>query len=187
LKLKVFSYDALESPKGRLINVRVQLKGETDRTLNLTTDPLNDGFKNLNEGKYKLEFHKLGYTKRVKQLELDCDLIDGEKRVWNHTYLWRDKKFISDEADLIVDEKGDSTETSSTNVTSPTSDGNFGKVTVKVLIDEDGNVISVSRIDGEKDLSERAILMARRTKFSPTLIKGSPFQVTGSLVYNFVP
>jgi TonB family protein len=187
LGLKVFSYDAMNSPKNRLINVSVQLKGKgNDLRLDLS-NVSNDGFKNLQEGTYRLEFQKAGYKKRLKEVELDCGLVDKQNEVWNYTYLWRDKKFSANDADLVTYENESAT-SSNAKVTTPSSDNKiFGKVNVKVVIDEDGNVISVSRIDGDKRLADRATVAARLAKFSPTLIQGVPYKVTGSLTYNFVP
>lgn len=187
LGLKVFSYDAMNSPKNRLINVSVQLKGKgADQKLDLS-DLSNESFKNLPEGTYKLEFQKSGYKKRSKQVEMDCDLVDNQNEVWNYTHLWRDKKFPASDSDLVSDEKSDATTSSDGKTVSSSSDKIFGKVKIKVVIDEDGNVISASRIDGDKMLAVRAVLMARRAKFSPTLIQGLPYQVTGNLIYDFVP
>lgn len=186
LGLKVFSYEEMNSPKNRLINVGVQLKGKgNDQKLDLS-DLSNEGFKNLQEGTYKLDFQKSGYKKRSKQVELNCDFVDKQNEVWNYTYLWRDKKFSADDEDLVHDERH-SASSSETKVTTSSSDKIFGKVNVKIVIDEDGNVTSASRIDGDKNLADRAIIMARRAKFSPTLIQGVPYQVTGNITYNFVP
>ena len=118
----------------------VQLKGKGgDQQLDLS-GLSNDGFKHLQGGTYQLEFHKSGYKKRSKQIELDCDLVNEKNEVWNFTYLWRDKKFPTVEADLVTDEKSNSKTSSDTKVTTPSSDNKiFGKVNVKVVIDEDGN------------------------------------------------
>lgn len=189
LKLKVFSYDVVESSKRRLLNVSVKLKGkDTDLNRKLTGDSLNDSFTGLNEGTYKVEFQKAGYKSRFKKVELECDLIDEENGVWNYSYLWSDKSVRSDGTDLVTDENVGMAAGSASNVAALSSDNKiFGKVTIRVLIDEDGNVISATRIDGDKKLLGRATMMARGAKFSPTLIKGEPHQVTGSLTYSFVP
>lgn len=188
LKLKVFSYDELVSPKKRLINVSVHLKGEGTEQKSDLTDVSSVGFMNLKEGRYKLEFQKSGYKKRSKQVELDCDLADDKDSVFNFTYLWRDKKSPADDADLVVEVNGEAGTKSDAKIRSASSDEKiFGKVNIKVLIDEDGNVISASRIDGDSKLADRAMKTARQAKFAPTLIKGEPYQVTGTLTYNFVP
>lgn len=60
-----------------------------------------------------------------------------------------------------------------------------GQVTVQVLIDEQGKVVSANAISGHPMLkrdSERAALNAR---FSPTLLSKVPVKVTGVIVYNF--
>lgn len=62
-----------------------------------------------------------------------------------------------------------------------------GVVTVKVLIDEQGNVISVHVVDGHPLLQAVSVAAARQAKFSPTLLEGEPVRVTGVITYNFVP
>ncbi|MEP7075915.1 MAG: TonB family protein [Acidobacteriota bacterium] len=194
LGLKVYSYDSMNSPQKRLINVTVHLKGgKFDQKLNLTDKSLNDGFISLTEGNYKLEFAKPGYKNRSKQIVLECGSADSEDEVWNYTYLWRDKKIQSGESDLITEDKSSSAKSAGSDKTpaaatlTRSSAKVFGKVTVKVLIDEDGNVISASMVDGEKRLGETAVRAAKVAKFSPTLISGVPVKVTGNVVYNFVP
>lgn len=188
LELKVFSYDALSTPLNRLINVSAELKGERTEQKGDLSDVSKSGFKGLAEGSYKLEFQKSGYKKRSKQVDLDCDLAGENGSVLSHIYLWRDKKSQPDVLDLVSDVSREAGTKSDTKIKSTPSDEKiFGNVTVKVLIDEDGNVVSASRIDGDKKLAERAIRMVRQAKFSPTLISGFPVKVTGSMVYNFVP
>jgi protein TonB len=61
-----------------------------------------------------------------------------------------------------------------------------GKVTVQVVLDEKGHVISASAVDGNVLLRSAAVDAARRARFSPTLLSGVPVKVTGVIVYNFV-
>ncbi|HJX89748.1 MAG TPA: energy transducer TonB [Pyrinomonadaceae bacterium] len=61
-----------------------------------------------------------------------------------------------------------------------------GIVTVQVLIDEVGRVLSAKAMSGHPLLvpdSQRAALQAR---FSPTTINGQPVKVSGVITYNFV-
>ena len=61
-----------------------------------------------------------------------------------------------------------------------------GKVTVQVLIDETGNVVSAKAMSGPPLLiveSQRAAMQAR---FSPTMINGQAVKVSGVITYNFV-
>lgn len=62
-----------------------------------------------------------------------------------------------------------------------------GAVSVQVTIDHHGNVISASAVNGHPLLRSAAESAARGAKFSPTLISGQPVNVTGVIVYNFVP
>jgi protein TonB len=60
-------------------------------------------------------------------------------------------------------------------------------VTVQVLIDEGGNVISAEAISGHPLLRSAAVDAARGAQFSPTVLNGSVVKVSGMLTYNFVP
>jgi protein TonB len=60
-----------------------------------------------------------------------------------------------------------------------------GAVTVQVLIDEKGNVLSAAAASGHPLLRTAAEQAARQTKFSPTYLTGQPIRVTGVIVYNF--
>jgi TonB family protein len=62
-----------------------------------------------------------------------------------------------------------------------------GSVSVRVLIDENGNVISATAISGHPLLRAAAESAARGAKFAPTLLHGQPVKVSGVVVYNFVP
>ncbi len=194
LRLKVFSYDAVEAPRSRLQRAQVRLRGQgLDKSMSLGIGPMNDGFANLREGRYDLEFSKAGYTKRRKTVDLNCALKDQSNAVWNHTYLWRDKKSRSADGDLVEDTKDDSGNVTgsagigSIDVAQAAEDKLAGTVTLKILIDEDGNVLEASRVEGEAKLADRAILMARRAKFTPAFVSGSPKQASHNITYNFRP
>lgn len=62
----------------------------------------------------------------------------------------------------------------------------FGTVMVKVLIDEQGNVIAAHAVEGHPLLKAAAVAAARQARFSPTLLEGEPVRVTGVIQYNFV-
>jgi periplasmic protein TonB len=58
-------------------------------------------------------------------------------------------------------------------------------VTVQVLVDEAGNVISAQAVSGHPLLQSSAVAAARASKFSPTLLSGVPVKVSGVITYNF--
>jgi TonB family protein len=62
-----------------------------------------------------------------------------------------------------------------------------GAVSVQVLIDENGNVISASAISGHALLRTAAVQAARGSKFPPTKLSGQPVKVSGIITYNFIP
>jgi TonB family protein len=62
-----------------------------------------------------------------------------------------------------------------------------GRVTVKVLIDEKGNLVSAEAIDGPEALRAAAVEAAKKARFTLTLIGTRPVKVSGVLTYDFVP
>jgi TonB family protein len=67
-----------------------------------------------------------------------------------------------------------------------TAVGAAGTVSVKVTVDEGGNVISATAISGHPLLRAAAVDAARRARFSPTLLNGEPVKISGVITYNFV-
>jgi TonB family protein len=64
--------------------------------------------------------------------------------------------------------------------------GASGAVSVQVLIDENGDVISAAAVSGHPLLRAAAVEAARGAKFAPTQLNGSPVKVSGVITYNFV-
>lgn len=60
-----------------------------------------------------------------------------------------------------------------------------GTVTVQVMIDEDGNVVSASAVSGHPLLRAAAVQAARQARFTPTKLSGQPVKVSGVINYNF--
>lgn len=61
-----------------------------------------------------------------------------------------------------------------------------GSVSVQVMIDESGNVISAKAMSGHPLFIKEAESAARRARFSPTKINDQPVKVQGVITYNFV-
>jgi len=62
-----------------------------------------------------------------------------------------------------------------------------GPVGVKVLIDENGDVIEAIAVSGNPLLRAASVAAARGAKFSPTRLEGRPVKVAGIITYNYVP
>jgi TonB family protein len=62
-----------------------------------------------------------------------------------------------------------------------------GTVSVQVVVDEEGKVISAQAVSGHPLLRTAAVTAARQAKFSPTTLNGNPVKITGVLTYNFAP
>lgn len=61
-----------------------------------------------------------------------------------------------------------------------------GAVTVEILIDEQGRVISAQATSGHPLLRAAAQQSAYQARFSPTTVSGQPVKVSGVITYNFV-
>ena len=61
----------------------------------------------------------------------------------------------------------------------------FGSVSVNVVVDENGKVISAEAVSGPNSLREAAVDAAKRARFSPTKLSGAPVKVAGMINYNF--
>ena len=61
-----------------------------------------------------------------------------------------------------------------------------GRVSIKVLIDEQGNVVSADAIDGPAELRQAATQAAMKARFFPTRFLGQPVTLVGTAIYGFV-
>jgi TonB family protein len=69
---------------------------------------------------------------------------------------------------------------------SPSSPGAQGTVSVRITVDEDGNVVSAEAVSGHPLLRSAAVEAAHAAKFKPTLLEGKPVKVAGVISYTFV-
>ena len=60
-----------------------------------------------------------------------------------------------------------------------------GKITVRVIVDENGKVVSAQALNGIHVLREAAETAARQATFEPTVKDGITLRVTGTLTYDF--
>ncbi len=60
-----------------------------------------------------------------------------------------------------------------------------GTVTVEVVIDEMGKVVSARALTGSGMLQPAAVNAAKRARFSPTMLSGQPVKAIGTINYNF--
>lgn len=63
--------------------------------------------------------------------------------------------------------------------------GIYGMVTVQVLIDESGKVMSAQAVSGHPLLRSAAAQAARQARFSATMLGDQPVKVSGVITYNF--
>jgi Ca-activated chloride channel homolog len=60
-----------------------------------------------------------------------------------------------------------------------------GQVSVRVTIDESGNVIAAQAVGGNPLFHAAAVAAARQAKFAPTQLSGKPVKVAGAIIYDF--
>jgi protein TonB len=60
-----------------------------------------------------------------------------------------------------------------------------GRVSVNVLINEKGVVVSADAVSGHPLLRGAAESAARKARFTPTILSGEPIKISGTIVYNF--
>jgi protein TonB len=60
-----------------------------------------------------------------------------------------------------------------------------GKVTLKITVDQEGNVTDASVIKGHPLLDDVAINAVRQWKYSPTILNGKPISVTAEVTVLF--
>jgi TonB family protein len=60
-----------------------------------------------------------------------------------------------------------------------------GMVSVEIVIDETGKVISARAVSGSPFLREAAVKAAKRARFTPSKLSGQPVKVSGTVNYNF--
>lgn len=61
-----------------------------------------------------------------------------------------------------------------------------GTVTVQILVDEEGYVISAAAVSGHPLLQQASVFAARQARFTPTRLQGEPVKVSGVVTYNYV-
>ncbi|HEY3027747.1 MAG TPA: TonB family protein [Pyrinomonadaceae bacterium] len=61
-----------------------------------------------------------------------------------------------------------------------------GTVSVQVLLDETGKVISARAVGGHPTLTHAAVEAAYQARFTPTVLNGTPVKVSGVITYNFI-
>jgi TonB family protein len=62
-----------------------------------------------------------------------------------------------------------------------------GTATMKVLVDENGTVLSTAGVAGHPYLIEASMETACKARFSKVMREGKPAKATGIVIYNFAP
>lgn len=64
--------------------------------------------------------------------------------------------------------------------------GAQGTVTIQILVDESGKVVSAKAVNGNIMLRQAAVDAAFKARFDPTYLSQVPVKVTGIITSNFV-
>lgn len=62
----------------------------------------------------------------------------------------------------------------------------LGDVQISIVIDEKGKVIEAKVVSGDRLLRRTSLEAAKRWKFNPTFLNGTPIKVQGILTFRFV-
>jgi TonB family protein len=154
-------------------------------------------FENLDEGNYSATVSKKGYKSTIKRIHLDCSSVKDKKFISQEVWIWSGSSkekvhFIDSDynaeifrktwvVDLALELPKPEYPKAARAVRAA------GTVAVEVTIDEKGDVVSAERISGHPLLAMAAISSAKKAKFVPSVAKDKPVNVTGFLIYNFVP
>jgi protein TonB len=60
-----------------------------------------------------------------------------------------------------------------------------GLAVVEVVVDEQGNVESARALSGHPWLRDAAVAAARQWQFKPTILRGQPVKVVGTITFSF--
>ena len=185
LGINVFSYEK-NTP---IMGANLSLTGSNGARVGVNSF-LAGKFDGLASGKYKIEIEKEGYERRTKEFDVKCGLADDEGVFLVSVYLGDAEKHLP--APQVKDGMGILTGVA-LNIPKPKYPAAMrGRerisrtVTVTVLIDEDGNVLS-AKADDDSLFGVAASKAAMSAKFQPTRLSGAAVKVSGIVSYDFVP
>ncbi len=159
-------------------------------------------FSKILEGRYILKVTKKEYKTTIKESNLDCRLANDQGAVSEIIFLWKgDSKQIAQMSYSSPSIRtGDNYPSSIPNLNFNRTVVKFvrpeypeaarrvkvfGSVSVRVEIDEEGNVISATATSGHLLLYAAAEKAARACKFSPYVEKGQPVKSRSVLSFSF--
>ena len=154
-------------------------------------------FADLKEGNYTIAVKKKDYKTTIKRIHLDCSALNDKTFIEQEVWMWSGSSkekvhFIDSDyntevfekmwvADLALDMPKPVYPKEARAVSAA------GTVTVKVTIDEKGDVVSAETVSGDPLLAPSAVNVAKKAKFVPSVAKGVPVKVKGLIIYYFVP
>jgi hypothetical protein len=187
LKVNVFTYVG-NAPIERAKVSLTDLKNNTP----LNSSFIENRFNGITSGSYKIEIAKESYGPRVTEFKVNCNFATTEGIVHQSVYLpgpndpntptQKDANGMGvlkgvplhfEKPVYPVERRG--------------KEKLRHHVEVKVLIDEDGNVISGEAVNEDSLFGAAALKAAMGAKFQPVRLAGQLIKVAGSITYDFVP
>ena len=159
----------------------------------------------VTETDYIVTVSKAGFQNTEEEFLVDCGFADSQNNVSEIVFLWKGdskKTFkpyfgIGGGTFRVAKQNPDSSDEIMNNSAISLARPKYpeaarlvrasGKIEVKVLINELGNVVFAEAISGHPLLRLAAVEAAKNSKFKMTLLSGIPVKVNGIIVYNFVP
>ncbi len=207
LQFDIFEFNTQDKLRENTVeNVNAVLTNlMTEKTIKSSDINRTPLFSSLTSGKYKIEIIKKGYQRRIKEFELRCKNVEIIETISKAVFLQKgnsneitkfESKMFAVKGDSSLDKPEQSTSTvngKASSLRKPSYPAAAravratGAVNVQVTIDEDGEVITASAVSGHPLLRQAAERAAMESKFAPTMLQGQPVQITGIIVYNFVP
>ena len=185
LKVNVFAVEA-NAPIER---AKVKLSSLESNQI-VSPSFIENRFNGVNSGKYKVEIVKEGYGGRVKEFKVECNFANRDGVIYQSVYLparndpnappKTDAKGLIAGVALYLEKPE-----------YPVALRGKEKLThhieVRVVIDEDGNVLTVEAVNDNSLFGTAAVKAAMGAKFEPTRLSSVAVKVMGSIAYDFVP
>ncbi|MBS1792865.1 MAG: energy transducer TonB [Acidobacteria bacterium] len=171
---------------------------KTKKSLKISKNTDLPMFSGVPTGEYELTVSKAGFKKLLKIFRVNCDLPDEQTSLWIE-FLWPGNPEETVRFDYRKVEEGNfepgdkPINNSAVLLARPVypkaarESKVTGIVNVRVTINELGYVISAEAISGPPLLQAASVEAAKKSKFGMTFLEGIPVQVSGVIVYNFVP
>lgn len=168
-------------------NASAILRTSNDKTtINAVLKNESPYFESVNEGKYFLDVTGKSFKTTVKQIAIDCNTADEQGVVTEIIILWKGKS-----KERVSMNSGDDSGGKLIKKVEPRYSDEArrakisGVVTIRVTVDEGGNIIAAKVVRGHPLLQDMAVKAALESKFSPLIREGKAVQFTRVIAITF--